>query len=432
MHHFMHIFLLCIKGTTLAYDDLSYKKVASQSRTYVGTQYDATNAVDGNIMTCMRAGVIGITASDKTVWWKVDLGGLGNVYSINILFKNYYSYERRQKGRFAGFSVYVSKHGDIRGSTLCYKDGPQLPPLNFTTICAEYGRYVIYYNERLNGVSYPEEYEVKNVFTELCEVSVEGCTQLGVYGNECNKQCPTNCNGSVCNIQNGTCHTCEAGWTGQFCTIKCALGRYGVQCRGICSGHCKGSTTCNHVTGQCDGGCAVGWKGYLCNKECDDGTYGYDCTNNCSGHCLNNSPCNKQTGQCDRGCEPGYTNVFCSDICRPGYYGNGCGHLCNGYCMNNGVCTHVDGVCLAGCQDGYIGKYCNISCKKGYFGKSCSSVCSPHCKTCRHTDGHCSCTAGYTGYRCTTECYQSYGENCHYPCSQHCYNRNCDRYNGSV
>lgn len=29
------------------------------------------------------------------------------------------------------------------------------------------------------------------------------------------------------------------------------------------------------------------------------------------------------------------------------------------------------------------------------------------------------------------ECFQSYGENCHYPCSQHCYNRNCDRYNGS-
>lgn len=73
-------------------DDLSYKKVATQSTTYVGIQYDATNAVDGNIMTCMRAGEIGITASDKAMWWKVDLGGLRNVYSINILFKNYYNY----------------------------------------------------------------------------------------------------------------------------------------------------------------------------------------------------------------------------------------------------------------------------------------------------------------------------------------------------
>lgn len=81
--------------------------------------------------------------------------------------------ETRQRGRFAGFSLYVSKTGDIQSSTLCYKDG-QLPPLNFTTICAEYGRYVIYYNERLSDVSYPSTYEINNVLTELCEVSVKG------------------------------------------------------------------------------------------------------------------------------------------------------------------------------------------------------------------------------------------------------------------
>lgn len=80
----------------------------------------------------------------------------------------------RQKGRFAGFSLYVSKTGDIQSSTLCYKNGPQLPPLNFTKICTEYGRYVIYFNERMDGVSYPSTYEISNVFTELCEVSVKG------------------------------------------------------------------------------------------------------------------------------------------------------------------------------------------------------------------------------------------------------------------
>lgn len=80
----------------------------------------------------------------------------------------------RQKGRFSGFSLYVSTTGDIQSSTLCYKDGPQLPPLNFTTICTEYGRYVIYYNERKDGVSYPSTYQIMNVFTELCEVSVKG------------------------------------------------------------------------------------------------------------------------------------------------------------------------------------------------------------------------------------------------------------------
>lgn len=84
--------------------------------------------------------------------------------------------EQRQRGRFAGFSLYVSNTGDIKGSTLCYKDGPhdQLPPLNFTTTCFIYGRYVIFYNERLNEVIYPAIYEMDTVFTELCEVIVRG------------------------------------------------------------------------------------------------------------------------------------------------------------------------------------------------------------------------------------------------------------------
>lgn len=409
MGHLAYVFMMFIKGMTLAYDIISHNKVATQSSTYVipGMRFDANTAVDGNLATCMRTRPIGTNAPDSIMWWKVDLGRVYNIYSINIMFKSYDGYESRQLGRFAGFSLYISNIDvlsidAIQGSTLCYKDGPQLPSLYFTTTCIEYGRYLIFYNERRTGVSYPEGYEVDNVYTELCEVSVAGCFKHGVYGNQCNMQCSVNCKDKVCNIQNGTCHTCEPGWTGQFCTIKCAVGRYGVECRGICSGHCGDGNTCNHVTGGCDGACASGWTGYLCDKECDGGTYGYDCVNNCSGHCLNNYPCNKQTGQCDSGCNPGYTNMFCSEICRPGYYGNGCENLCNGYCMNNEVCNNIDGGCSAGCQDGYIGKYCNTSCKVGFFGRDCSSVCSPYCKTCRNTDGHCSCLAGYTGYRCST------------------------------
>lgn len=82
--------------------------------------------------------------------------------------------EIRQRGRFTGFSLFVSQTGAIQGATLWYKDGPELPPLNFTYICTETGRFVIYYNERLEGVAYPEGYEFDNVFTELCEVSVQG------------------------------------------------------------------------------------------------------------------------------------------------------------------------------------------------------------------------------------------------------------------
>lgn len=78
--------------------------------------------------------------------------------------------EQRQKGRFAGFSILVSNTDDIGDSTLCYKDGPNLPPLNFTTICSQYGRYVFFYNERLHGVIYSESISI----TELCEIVVKG------------------------------------------------------------------------------------------------------------------------------------------------------------------------------------------------------------------------------------------------------------------
>lgn len=85
----------------------------------------------------------------------------------------------RQRGRFAGFSLYVSDSDvssglDIKSSNLCYNNILPLPPLNFTTICLKQGRYIIYYNERLAGATYPTGYEVNNVYTELCEVKVQG------------------------------------------------------------------------------------------------------------------------------------------------------------------------------------------------------------------------------------------------------------------
>lgn len=67
-----------------------------------------------------------------------------------------------------------STDADMQEPTLCYKDGLQLPPLNFTAICTERGRYVIFYNERLDSVVYPDVYETDGVFTELCEVVVQG------------------------------------------------------------------------------------------------------------------------------------------------------------------------------------------------------------------------------------------------------------------
>lgn len=53
-----------------------------------------------------------------------------------------------------------------------------------------------------------------------------------------------------------------------FILSECIEGMYGSECLQQCPGHCRDSVTCNHVTGQCDGGCDKGWTGDLCDKGC--------------------------------------------------------------------------------------------------------------------------------------------------------------------
>lgn len=71
---------------------ISYNKEATQSQTFLGTGYGASNAVDGNLATCTRTKDIGGRSEYATVWWKVDLGGVYSIQSILILFKNYNNY----------------------------------------------------------------------------------------------------------------------------------------------------------------------------------------------------------------------------------------------------------------------------------------------------------------------------------------------------
>lgn len=81
-----------ISNAYLFPENLSLKKNASQSPIITPdplNQYRASNAVDGNTGTCMRTNDIGTAALHKATWWKVDLGGVYNIYDINVLFKNY-------------------------------------------------------------------------------------------------------------------------------------------------------------------------------------------------------------------------------------------------------------------------------------------------------------------------------------------------------
>lgn len=76
-----------------------------------------------------------------------------------------------------GFSVYVSNTTNKSEGVLCYKD------TNFTTrtippvITINCSVHVIYYNERLPEVAYPEDYS-KNAEADLFEVEVYGMCLL--------------------------------------------------------------------------------------------------------------------------------------------------------------------------------------------------------------------------------------------------------------
>ena len=79
-------------------------------------------------------------------------------------------------GRLFGFSVYVSNTTDRSQGTLCFKDNNftlNTIPYVFSTNCSVYGQYVIYYNERLPRVAYPDGY-YSTVAIALCEVEVYG------------------------------------------------------------------------------------------------------------------------------------------------------------------------------------------------------------------------------------------------------------------
>ncbi|XP_062575161.1 multiple epidermal growth factor-like domains protein 10 isoform X6 [Saccostrea cucullata] len=458
---------------SLGYDDISAYKPTKQGHDRQILDV-AANVVDRSFSTCSTTG-----ASNPS-WWYVDLQKVKSIYDVEIYFRLYDTYlEQRQRERMYGYKLYISNSTDfslLHQAYLCYNHtGPELPELNVTHVCVSFGRYVIFYNERIPGVTYPNN--KRYTYTQLCEVIVQGCDRDDVYGPFCNNTCPINCQERRCYITNGTCAGCKDGWTGEKCHNACPAGFYGAECRKTCSDRCR-DKTCHHVTGHCDGcragwmglycnekcefgtydagclklcsgncfenktcnkvhgecmdGCREGFKGTLCDETCEHGTFGPNCSGICSSHCVNRS-CNHVTGSCDNGCNPGWRNDKCYEKCRDGTFGIMCKEECSGNCLNNETCYHVDGQCIHGCQTGFQGEKCDGPCDSGYFGEKCLQLCPVNCyDKCNNVNGLCKCKNGWIGRHCTEVCpRERYGEDCKQNCSGNCINNDtCHNING--
>nr|XP_022308874.1 receptor-type tyrosine-protein phosphatase T-like [Crassostrea virginica] len=430
---------------SLAYENLALYKPSDQQYQYPDSVQipahltDASNAVDGLKSNLgIWGGQCVISAiNQRKATWRVNLGSILSIHHITI----YYRTGNRAWGpsngftpRFLGFSLYISNTTRKSDGTLCFHDTNftvDTIPAVFNTTCPVLGQYVIYYNERLAGVTYPDNYS-ENAFNELCEVEVYGCPSPGLYGPNCSIPCPDpNCH--HCNSENGRCQGCKLGYEGHQCEIACEDGKFGLGCNESC-GQCLDPNNCSKEDGTCLNGCAPGYNGSLCKTPCRRGTYGTECHKMC-GHCFGEQNCFHINGTCLNGCGPGYYGDLCKTVCDHGYFGPECKGKC-GQCLDNNTCNRLDGICPNGCQSGYQGNFCKTACDQGYYGIECKRECG-HClgnNTCNYSDGVCpnGCGSGYQGDLCQTVCpNKTYGLGCSESCG-YCRNRKaCHNENGT-
>ncbi|XP_062613920.1 uncharacterized protein LOC134275677 [Saccostrea cucullata] len=163
------------------------------------TLFHSSKAVDGK-WTDLSAwgGQCSISADgySTSTWW-VILDAIYSIHDIRIHYRtdnNLWDASNGYTARFLGFYVYVSNSTNRLDGHLCFHDTNYTRstiPAIANISCPVHGKYVIYFNERFPGVTYPNGYS-KYAFNELCEVEVYGCP-TGYYGPDCSLPCPDNC-----------------------------------------------------------------------------------------------------------------------------------------------------------------------------------------------------------------------------------------------
>nr|XP_022325437.1 receptor-type tyrosine-protein phosphatase F-like isoform X2 [Crassostrea virginica] len=412
--------------------------IASQSSTY--GVYDARRTVDGQpLKLSMGEGSCSHTGSRQTTaWLQIELDKVYNVKEV----KFWYRKEPGKSGLYNTIRLhyYSMLYVDpvTNGYVTCHKDETNFTvpiPMPSTVSCKGETAFIVFYTTQ------PSPIDNGQVFLEICEVEIYGCSR-NQYGENCTN-CSDGC--SKCDIDNGcvscrerftgiNCQLCEPGYTGDNCDTYCARGWYGQNCSMECSKHCLNNATCNHVNGTCPWGCSPGYRGSMCTEECRAGTYGIWCRYRCSGNCFENQICNFVNGYCDGGCKSGWTGLGCRSPCRDGTYGENCANNCSGNCYQSQSCDRFDGTCVGGCNSGWTGQTCEQECPKGTYGFRCNQTCD-NCldNKCNAISGDCEsgCNDGWVGNKCEQVCAKGYfGKNCQLDCGK-CLTEGCHHVNGS-
>lgn len=88
--------------------------------------------------------------------------------------------------KLLGFSLVVSNTTDRNKGVVCYKDTHHTKwtiPASFDIRCPVIGQYVMYYNERLPGSTYPAGYSQHAQFA-VCEIEVYGKFHFNYFKQE--------------------------------------------------------------------------------------------------------------------------------------------------------------------------------------------------------------------------------------------------------
>eukprot|EP01065_Artemidia_motanka_P005365 TRINITY_DN1259_c15_g1_i1.p1 TRINITY_DN1259_c15_g1~~TRINITY_DN1259_c15_g1_i1.p1 ORF type:complete len:6161 (+),score=1442.86 TRINITY_DN1259_c15_g1_i1:2253-18485(+) len=260
--------------------------------------------------------------------------------------------------------------------------------------------------------------------------SCDSC-QSGYYGSGCNIKC------NFGDTVNGQC-ICFAGYADENCTTECN-GFVSEGWQTPCAGH---GTCSDGNTGDGTCACDISYAGRSCDARCP-GPLGVPC--NAHGTCDSAGAC-----ACFDSADLGHWGVGATgemdcSTCVVGWFGENCDKSCPSkaefpiLCSGHGDCdpVRIECVCYANATAGHWAGHDCSECEGGWWGVACESECpGTHCNPCfghgACFDGPCppeGCAPSAGTCNCSVDSGNGYWTHadCH-DCEYGFYSNGCDRY----